>query len=116
VGNDARTYWDLSRTFRAGATPLAFLLLNFIPLFAQEQLLPLQRIQRLEGYKSGWVAVSNDFREIKYGRHVDFVLPTGYHIRCTLMMASLMAVDPMTESSINPSHDFTAFIGHRQSA
>jgi hypothetical protein len=53
---------------------------------------------------------------VQYGRHVDFVLPTSYHVRCTLMMASLMAVDPLTESSINPSHDFTAFIGHPQSA
>ena len=58
----------------------------------------------------------DECRRVQYGRHVDFVLPTGYHVRSTLMMASLMAVDPMTESSINPSHDFTAFIGHPQSA
>ncbi len=55
MGNDKRTFGDLSRTFRAGATALALLLLSFLHLFAQEQLLPVLRIQRLEGYKSGWV-------------------------------------------------------------
>jgi signal transduction histidine kinase/ligand-binding sensor domain-containing protein/DNA-binding response OmpR family regulator len=55
VGIDKRTYWDLSRTSRLGATTLALLLLSVLPLFAQDQLLPVLRIQRLEGYKSGWV-------------------------------------------------------------
>jgi signal transduction histidine kinase/ligand-binding sensor domain-containing protein/DNA-binding response OmpR family regulator len=55
VDNDRRTYWDLSRAFLAGATTLTLLLLSFLPLFAQDQLLPVLRIQRLEGYKSAWV-------------------------------------------------------------
>jgi len=47
VGNDKRTYWNLPRVFRSGALVLAFLVLSFHPLFAQEKLLPVFDFRRV---------------------------------------------------------------------
>jgi len=53
VGNDKRTFWDLSRTFRAGATALALLALVCNSLTAQGKLLPVLHFKTLEGYHWG---------------------------------------------------------------
>ena len=54
-------------------------------------------------------------RNGSHGRYVDFVFPPGYYTRCTFAMASSMAVDPM-QFLFNPTHDFAACIGLRESA
>jgi signal transduction histidine kinase/DNA-binding response OmpR family regulator/ligand-binding sensor domain-containing protein len=55
VDRNKHTYWDIAVALRSGAPSLALLLLSFLPLYAQDQLLPVLRIQGLEGFKPAWV-------------------------------------------------------------
>jgi signal transduction histidine kinase/DNA-binding response OmpR family regulator/ligand-binding sensor domain-containing protein len=47
VGNDKHAYWDNARALRSGALVLAFLVLSFHAIFAQEKLLPVFDFIRL---------------------------------------------------------------------
>lgn len=47
MGNDKRTYYTFSRALRFGALVLAFLVLRYHPLSAQEKLLPVFKFNRL---------------------------------------------------------------------
>ncbi len=55
VGNGKHTYWDVARSLRAGALTLAFLVLNFPQLLAQEKLLPVFHFQQVKGLSSALV-------------------------------------------------------------
>ncbi len=56
MGEDQRTYWDISGALRSGATALAALVLSLHPLFAQEKLLPVFHFNRL----STWNGLPTD--------------------------------------------------------
>lgn len=50
MGRNNHTYWDIPGKLLSGATVLALLVLSCCPLFAQEKLLPVIHLNRLQGY------------------------------------------------------------------